>query len=358
MGFWGALVVHRGEPLLAELLPDVAEFSDAELCYDGVSGGWQVTRVFTGSARLPVDVLTRLRATTGAPVLAAEIIDSDAAFVSALGSRTPGWRAWLQVDRAIGFLLPPPAPFAEDGTFLGDDWRDPEYERRADDLRAQILADVPGGSLAATAAVAWAGEAGLEPESVDVIAATLDGDAGLVEDRFFALLGQLGIATDIAHAPAPLPAIVDVLRSLFGQRLDALAFAPHGALRGEQLPWPGRPDLRLRFDDGQAVRACACAGDFALWPTSTDPATIAAETVPVDVAGRRLTGAATIRRGYLPHLRGVVLRFEELHDLFIAAIDGDWTVANGSTPPQHLIDRLGPRWREEIHVNPWIAANG
>jgi hypothetical protein len=50
-----------------------------------------------------------------------------------------------------------------------------------------------------------------------------------------------------------------------------------------------------------------------------------------------------------------VLRFEGQHDLFIAAVDGDWTVADGAVPPPQLTDRLGPRWNEEIHVNPWIA---
>lgn len=42
-------MVHRDERLLAELLPGVAALDEAELCYDGVSGGWQVTRVFPAS---------------------------------------------------------------------------------------------------------------------------------------------------------------------------------------------------------------------------------------------------------------------------------------------------------------------
>jgi hypothetical protein len=45
MGFWGTFVVHRGGRLLWELLPDVTALSDAELCFDRVSGNWQVTRV-------------------------------------------------------------------------------------------------------------------------------------------------------------------------------------------------------------------------------------------------------------------------------------------------------------------------
>lgn len=95
MGFWGTFVVHRGERLLWKLLPDVSALNDAELCHDRVSGGWQVTRVFAGFDRLPADFLTGLRDMTGAPVLAAEVMDSDAALMKALGRHTPGWQAWL-----------------------------------------------------------------------------------------------------------------------------------------------------------------------------------------------------------------------------------------------------------------------
>ena len=92
MGFWGTFIVHRGQRRLAELLPDVDAFRDAILCYDGVCGDWQVTRVFATTAQLPPDYLVALREATGAPVLAADVMDSDAALVRGL-SRHTDWTA-------------------------------------------------------------------------------------------------------------------------------------------------------------------------------------------------------------------------------------------------------------------------
>jgi hypothetical protein len=91
VGFWGTFVVHRGERLLWELLPEVSELDGAKLCYDGVAGDWQVTQVFVRLDRLPGGFLTAVRDTTAAPVLAADVLDSDAALVTALGRHAPGW---------------------------------------------------------------------------------------------------------------------------------------------------------------------------------------------------------------------------------------------------------------------------
>ena len=129
MGFWGTFVVHRGDRALGELLPHVAEFGEAELCAGGAPGGWQVTRVFCSLNELTEGFLTGLRDLTAAPVLAADVLDSDAAFVTALGVQTGPWQTWLNLDAAMGYLVTPPAPFDEDDNYLGDDWVDPEYER-------------------------------------------------------------------------------------------------------------------------------------------------------------------------------------------------------------------------------------
>lgn len=53
MGFWGGYVVHRGEALVWDLLPEVPELRDGDLEHDQVSGDWQVTRIRASSGDLP-----------------------------------------------------------------------------------------------------------------------------------------------------------------------------------------------------------------------------------------------------------------------------------------------------------------
>ncbi|MEU8660304.1 hypothetical protein, partial [Actinoplanes philippinensis] len=79
MGFWGSIVVHRGQALARELLPEIPELRDAELEHDQVSGGWQVTRIQATIDNLPDTFLSGLRDATKAPVLAASVLDSSAA---------------------------------------------------------------------------------------------------------------------------------------------------------------------------------------------------------------------------------------------------------------------------------------
>lgn len=361
MGFWGTFVVHRDNRLLADLLSDIAAVGDAELCYDGVSGGWQVTRVLSRFDELPASFLADLRDLTGAPVLAADVLDSDAAFVTALGRHTSGWKAWLHLDAAIGYLAPPPAPFAEDGTYLGDDWSDPDYDLAANAVKEQVLSQTPGGAAAAAAAMAWASEAGLKPGTVEQVTAALDGHELFVEDLFFALLNRLGIATDKVGVPVR-PAIVDLLRSRLGHHLDAVDVTSHRPERGERVAFRDMQDLRLHFGGQPTLTACGCGEVFSLRPAVMSDDAEAQEphvdgwlaNAVSELVGRPLTDAATIRHRYLPHLKGVVLRFGD-RALFIAAIDGRWTVAKGSTPPQQLMNSLGPQRQDEIHVNPWLA---
>lgn len=160
VGFWGTLVVHRGERLLWELLPQIRQVDDAELCYDGVARDWQVTRVFPNLERLPRDVVATVRGASGASVLAASVWDSDAAYVVGMGLRTPDWRTWLRLDLIIDHAA--------------------DYEQ----AKASMLAEASGGTIAASAAFAWATEAGLELGSVDEVTGAFDGDDTLVEDLF------------------------------------------------------------------------------------------------------------------------------------------------------------------------------
>jgi len=193
MGFWGTFVVHRGDRALGELLPHVAEFGEAELCAGGAPGGWQVTRVFCSLNELTEGFLTGLRDLTAAPVLAADVLDSDAAFVTALGVHTEPWQTWLNLDAAMGYLRAPPSPFDENDNYLGDDWVDPEYEREIAALKGQILAESPGGEVAAARAVAWALDGGLTPGPAGEVLAALVTDEGFVEDQFFTFIGRLGL---------------------------------------------------------------------------------------------------------------------------------------------------------------------
>ncbi len=327
MGFWGTFVVHKGEPLLSELLPEVEAFRHAELEFDRVSGDWQVTRVFAPLEQLPTDLLARLRDATGAPVLAAEVMDSDGAFVRGLGKRTE-WKVWLQLDGAMGYLLTP-----HDGD---------TYEAEVADLRERILAETPGGAAAAAAAIEWAREASLEPAGLDEVTRVIDGHEVFVEDLFIALLNRLGLATAEAERRLPL-APVEVVRERYGHRLEAVEKVPHVPVRGQWLAFPAMPDLRLHFDGRPAVNVCGCAGDFVFLPADDavgEPADDAVGESVSGLAGQRLEAAATIR-GSAGWLMGVVLRFEDGRVLSIAIADGTWAIVDGVLAGGY--------------VNPWIA---
>lgn len=324
MGFSGTFIVHRGQTLLEELLPRVAAFRDAILCYDGVSGDWQVTRVFARAEDLPLDFLAALRNATGAPVLAADIIDSDAALVRGLGYRTD-FAVWLHLNRAMAFLAPSTAS-----------------------LKAQILAAIPGGAEAAAEAIGWAHEAGLRPGSMASVTELLAGERDPVEWRFFALLNLLGLATDQVTTPEP-PAPVDVLRRWLGHCLVSVDLVAHRPVRGERLSHAGMPDLRLGFERQPAVTACACTGDFYFLPDRSRQ-TVALGAV-AQAPDQLLRAAATIRQGYLPSLMGVVLRFAD-GDLYLAGVKGAWIAAFGSDGFQRRLDELGGA---DARLNSWIA---
>jgi hypothetical protein len=242
MGFWGAMIVHRGEPLLAELFAEIEAIHRASLDYDRVNGVWQVSRVPVALRDLSADLLSRLRDVTGAPVLAAEVFASDGAFVHALGYKTV-CRAWLQLDGALGYLLTP-YTINGDGT---------AYGRENDDLRATILAETPGGSAAAAAAIEWAYEAGLTPSGLDELAEVFDGRSVFVEEQFIKLLNSLGLNTAAAALPAALR--FDVLRERVGHRLEGVDRVPHHAGRQRRVQ-PGAVDLRLCFEDSSPITVC------------------------------------------------------------------------------------------------------
>ncbi len=307
MGFWGTIVVYRGEHLLAELLPEIEEFHEAELDYDRVNGAWQVSRVYLGLRDLPADLLPRLRDATGAPVLAAEVFASDGAFVHGLGARAE-CKAWLQLEGALGYLL---SPYTIDGD-------DSEYVRENDELRARILAETPGGAVAAAAAIEWAHEAGLTPAGLDEVTEAFDGGSVFVEEQVIKLLNSLGLDTAAVALPTPL-APFDVLRERYGHRLEGVDRVPHPPSR-QRLVQPGAADLRLRFEGLPPVILCSCTEWTLFLPEAEGEGEPFGEPFAY-VLGQPLTAAATLAKGR--PFCGLALRFGDMA-IWFAQVDGDW----------------------------------
>jgi hypothetical protein len=247
---------------------------------------------------------------------------------------------------SIGFIELAPAPFDEQGNYLGGDWTDPDYLVRAETCKQRILADAPGGRAAAEAAIAWAYEAGLRPLTAEEIMQTLRRNDTFVEEVFFALLNQLGLAIDEVRAPSP-PAPVDVLRQRLGHRLVQADLIPHRRVRGERLTYADLRDLRLGFEGLPAVAACACQGAMFFRP---DPPTGASGTaIGVAVPASPLTDAATIRQGVLPFLKGLAFRFGD-DELYLVVTGGRWLAAVGA---QDFQEQLGSD--DQVHVNSWLS---
>ncbi|GGN87430.1 hypothetical protein GCM10010112_70070 [Actinoplanes lobatus] len=333
MGFWGSYVIHRGEALVWDLLPEVPELRDGDLEYDQVSGGWQVTRIWASSGDLPDTFLTDLRDATGAPVLAADILDSSAAYVHAVGVGTPFWDTWLDIDAAVAYSALPSSPFDEDGNHLGDDWVDPKYEAEAAATRQRMLAETLSGAAAAAAAVAWAREAGLSPAPVAAVEAVLATTGTFVEDQFFTVLNRLGVDT---FAVPARPTVAELLSGLIGHRLEGVDVVAHQPVRGEHLSHAAAPDLLWRFGDHPLLISCGCRHEVELRSVTVSPGQGSAYDPAEAFVGARLSGAAPLFGKYA-QAEGAVLRFGE-GDLVIRSAGGDWaaTLDDGVHPRRWL----------------------
>ncbi|BCJ55857.1 hypothetical protein Asp14428_73320 [Actinoplanes sp. NBRC 14428] len=328
--------MHRGEALLWELMPDEPGFRHAELVHDA---GWQVTRVGVSSGDLPDTFLTDLRDLTGAPVLAADILDSDAAYVHAVGIDTPFWDTWLEPDGAISHFVLAAAPFDDDDNYLGDDWVDPEWEGRAAEAKRKLLEETLTGAAAASAATAWAVEAGLTPDPIAAVVATLADVRTFAEEQFFALLDRLGIR--VSEQPAP-PTVADVLRLLLGLRLTKITKIPHLPVRGEHLELTDAPDLVWAMEGHPPVIACSCRGEFEL-RIAEPPAGGSAYEPAGAVEGRELTDACLITHRVYPDIHGAVLRFGD-RDLAVSTVDGRW-VSHAEGSDRRVLGWLAPQKR-------------
>ncbi|HEX8628675.1 MAG TPA: hypothetical protein VF755_10945 [Catenuloplanes sp.] len=329
MGFWGSFVVHRGEALVWDLLPEVPALHDGDLEYDQISGGWQVTRIWLSSGDLPDTFLTDLRDATGAPVLAANILDSSTAYVHAVGVRTPFWDTWLNIDSAVGHSVLPASPFDEDGNYLGDDWEDPHYEAEAAAAKQKMLAETLSGTAAATAAVAWARDAGLSAAPVAAVQAALATTETFVEEQFFAVLNRLGVDT---NAVPPQPTLAELLTGLIGHRLQGIDVIAHQPVRGEHLSHAAAPDLLWHFGDHPLMISCGCRDEMEMRPVTASPDQRSPYGPAAAFVDARLTGAAPLYGKYA-QAEGAVLRFSE-RDLVVRPTSGDWvTTLDDSVRP-------------------------
>jgi hypothetical protein len=207
MGFWGTYIVGRWERSLLEL---PALRGTEESWHGRGADGWQAVQVHHGpdgfdSRDLPAPweaTLTALMAQSGNPVLAAVVMDSDGAQLIGHSPVAGRWGGWLDLERIIGHIDSsawPPMVFDDDGYPLCDDNGEYVYANGADpqvtfDAAVARLSPLAGppGSLAAPQALAWAAEAGLQPDPAAVTAA-LDGREVFVEELFFTLLRALGV---------------------------------------------------------------------------------------------------------------------------------------------------------------------
>ena len=329
MGFCGSYVIHRGESLVWDLLPEVPALRDGDLEYDQVAGGWQVTRIWASSADLPDTFLTDLRDATEAPVLAADILDSSAAYVHAVGVRTPFWDTWLNIDSAVGYSVLAESPFDKDGNYLGADWVDPQSDPTAAAAKRDMRAETRSGAGAATAAVAWAREAGLSPASAAEVEAALAATETFAEDQFFAVLNRLGVDTNAVPAP---PTLAELLTGLIGHPLQGVDVIAHQPVRGEHLSHAAAPDLLWRFDDHPPLVSCGCRDEMELRPVTVSPDQRAPYGPAAAFVGARLTGAAPLFGKYA-QAEGAVLRFGD-RDLVVRSTGGDWvTTLDDSVHP-------------------------
>ncbi|SCE77420.1 hypothetical protein GA0074695_1002 [Micromonospora viridifaciens] len=193
MGFWGTLVICRGAVALAELPVIRALGREAEPWAGPWRPGWRGWRIWGSTPEgLPGEL-----ATAGlAPLLTAQVLDSDAALVTGIDPAGGSWAGWLRLEAALGHLVPPPAPFDDEGNWIDVDIEDPAafpaYHEELAETRARLLAAAPGGRATAEGAVAWAAGSGLPAPSVDAVLAVLASERVFVEEQVWELVRLLG----------------------------------------------------------------------------------------------------------------------------------------------------------------------
>ncbi|GAA4991295.1 hypothetical protein GCM10023205_74080 [Yinghuangia aomiensis] len=133
-------------------------------------GGWQIVDV-SGAHPGASGLLAPLVAETGAPVLVAHLVDSDTAYLEALGPESGAWEGWIEA-----YFAP---EYAAD-RLVGD---------ALNELADRLAAELPER---AKRAVAWAVEAGWAPDYDQVLAA-MRAKETFAEDQLMNVLNAMGM---------------------------------------------------------------------------------------------------------------------------------------------------------------------
>ncbi|TDO57433.1 hypothetical protein EV651_111159 [Kribbella sp. VKM Ac-2571] len=99
MGYWGYLVAAKSD-LPLDALPTSSTFGDEYVRVEPIGDGWQLAWV-AGTTDNPLTGSQALARTTGHPVLAALIVDSDCGPVAAADPQGSTWSGTLAKSRAI-----------------------------------------------------------------------------------------------------------------------------------------------------------------------------------------------------------------------------------------------------------------
>lgn len=233
MGFSGTYIVTRADQPITEL--PVLVPSANKVGWEGVidwhgrgAGGWQAVQIRYGPEGWQEGpepgagwegTLRALMEQSGHPVIATTILDSDCGQLIGYSPEAGRWSSWLHLHTALGYW-DDTVSRGDEGTIWWDkdggmqvvDWDEDgemhvveltgekreRYTRRRDAALARFLAFGADAEGAAPLAVAWAREAGLQPDPAAVLP-TLKGKEIFAEETFFTLLTALGVP-DLATA--------------------------------------------------------------------------------------------------------------------------------------------------------------
>lgn len=227
MGFFGTYIVTRaGQPMteLPALVPSARKTGWEEVIdwHGHGADGWQAVQIRYGPEGWQEGpepgagwegTLRALMEQSRHPVIATTILDSDCGQLIGYSPEAGRWSSWLHLQSAL-VSWDDTVSRGDEGTIWWDedggmqvvDWDEngemhaveltdeqrERYTRRRDAALARFLAFGSDAEGAVPLAVAWAREAGLQPDPVAVLA-TLKGKEVFAERAFFNLLDALGL---------------------------------------------------------------------------------------------------------------------------------------------------------------------
>ncbi|TDD59052.1 hypothetical protein E1263_16775 [Kribbella antibiotica] len=195
MGFWGMFMVAESAVHPRDVIPELpAEVEVEQTRLTSAAGDWSRWRIWTNVGRLSAELGHQVEVIPRSSVILAEFYDSDGARVDFVDWPSTHWTTYLNLDRTLGYIITPYAPFDAEGNELDEaavEAQDAVYQRERDAEYARL--HVPAATTA-PAALAWAEHAGLTPQStVAELIALLDSNELFAEDAFYDLLKALGL---------------------------------------------------------------------------------------------------------------------------------------------------------------------